>query len=223
MKLLIVAATWAEVKPVEEFLLKLDEEGKLRNHNIEVSISGIGGVATAFHLGRVLPLSEKDMVINAGICGSFKKDIPIGSVLNVTEDCFADVGAEDGEEFLDAFEMRLLDADQFPFTHGVLKNTTAVTSPAIQHLQCVKGISANTVHGNEKSILKIISRYNADVETMEGAAFFYSCLKESIPFIQIRAVSNFVEKRDKTKWNIPLAVKSLNSLLMAYLNEALSI
>jgi futalosine hydrolase len=44
---------------------------------------------------------------------------------------------------------------------------------------------------------------------MEGAAFFYICARESIPFVSIRAISNMVERRDRKKWNIPLAVDNL--------------
>jgi futalosine hydrolase len=48
---------------------------------------------------------------------------------------------------------------------------------------------------------------------MEGAAFFYVCSKENIPFLALRAVSNRVEPRDKAKWNIPLALKNLSDEL----------
>ena len=34
---------------------------------------------------------------------------------------------------------------------------------------------------------------------MEGAALHYACIMEHIPFIQLRAVSNFVGERDKNK------------------------
>jgi futalosine hydrolase len=59
----------------------------------------------------------------------------------------------------------------------------------------------------------ILKRYHPDIETMEGAAFFYVCSKENIPFLALRAVSNRVEPRDKAKWNIPLALKNLSDEL----------
>ena len=43
MKLLITAATWEEVKPLEETISLWDEEGLLKNHFVEISIAGIGG------------------------------------------------------------------------------------------------------------------------------------------------------------------------------------
>jgi futalosine hydrolase len=44
---------------------------------------------------------------------------------------------------------------------------------------------------------------------MEGATFFYICRGEKIPFLAIRAVSNYVEPRNRGKWNIPLALGNL--------------
>jgi futalosine hydrolase len=44
---------------------------------------------------------------------------------------------------------------------------------------------------------------------MEGAAFFYICASEKIPFVALRGISNMVERRNKNKWNIPLALDNL--------------
>jgi futalosine hydrolase len=56
----------------------------------------------------------------------------------------------------------------------------------------------------------ISEKYHPDIETMEGAAFFYICSRENIPFLAVRAVSNRVEPRNKEKWNIPLAISNLS-------------
>ena len=64
------------------------------------------------------------------------------------------------------------------------------------------------------------SRYRgveADVETMEGAAFFEVCLRHGIPFAEIRAVSNRVGEEDRTRWDIPLALKNLQEILSCLL------
>jgi futalosine hydrolase len=48
---------------------------------------------------------------------------------------------------------------------------------------------------------------------MEGAAFFYACEEANVAALQVRAISNYVEKRNKENWNMPLAVKNLNNWL----------
>jgi futalosine hydrolase len=86
-----------------------------------------------------------------------------------------------------------------------------------QHIPAVSGITINTTTGSQDVVTAMKARYNPDIESMEGAAFFYTCIKEGIPFVQIRAISNYVEPRDKSKWNIPLAVKNLNIWLADWL------
>ena len=91
--------------------------------------------------------------------------------------------------------------------------------PGISTLREVSGITVNTVHGNEKSISGIIERLNPDIETMEGAAFFYVCEKEKQPCIQLRGISNYVEKRNREAWNIPLALKNLTATVKELIHE----
>jgi futalosine hydrolase len=57
---------------------------------------------------------------------------------------------------------------------------------------------------------------------MEGAAFLFVCENERIPYVQIRAVSNYVEKRNRDAWNIPLALSNL-SLKMIEILDALDL
>ncbi len=75
-------------------------------------------------------------------------------------------------------------------------------------------VSVQTVSGGTASIARL-QPYAPDVESMEGAAFHYGCLVEKVPFLQLRCISNYVEVRDKSKWNIPLAVKHLNEALIS--------
>ena len=53
----------------------------------------------------------------------------------------------------------------------------------------------------------------ADVESMEGAAFFEVCLEAGIPFAEIRSVSNTVGEADRSRWDIPLALAKLHEAL----------
>lgn len=213
MNILIAAATKEEVKPLLDSLLFVQNKEKdiyslFSDKKIDVLISGIGMTAMAFAMGKQLH-KKYDLTINAGIAGSFNRNIEIGSVVNVTEDIISELGAEDDEKFLILNEMGLgVQSFGFKVSGSKFKNTVLNTLPR------VKGITVNTVHGNEVSIKKIIDRLNPDVETMEGAAFIYACEKTNTPYVQIKAISNYVEKRDKSKWNIPLAITNLNNTLL---------
>ena len=54
---------------------------------------------------------------------------------------------------------------------------------------------------------------------MEGASFFYACEQAGILGIQIRSISNMVERRNKDNWQIGLAIKNLNDTLIQLFNS----
>ena len=46
---------------------------------------------------------------------------------------------------------------------------------------------------------------------MEGAAFMSACLIHKVPFAQVRAVSNLVERRDRGSWKMGEAIHNLGA------------
>jgi len=212
MKILLVAATAGEVQG-------LREELKQTVHHIEVLVTGVGATATAYSLTRKLTKNRYDLVMNIGLAGSFRDEIQTGEVVNVVSETFGDLGAEDDRKFISAFELGLMKEDEFPFWNGKLKSEYATHFPSLSKLKKVKGVTVNTVHGNEKSILRTVQKYQPDVESMEGAAVFYVCQMEKIPFLQLRAISNRVEKRNRNAWNIPLPLENLRRVVLLLLNE----
>jgi len=225
MRLLIVSATSLEIKPL---LNKLGKGRVLRQRitryrykhfQVDVLVTGVGMVPTATGTAIALGSYSYDAAINAGICGSFDRSLPIGSVLNIATDSLPETGAEDGEHFLSIIDLKLLDQDDFPFTGGKLVNNSAFESQLINGLQVASGVTVNTVHGNASSIRAFLALHPADTESMEGAAFIYACKMHGIRHIQIRSISNYIEDRDVSKWNIPLAVQNLNHFLLNLLEE----
>jgi futalosine hydrolase len=222
MKILIVAATWMEVKLLDDELNSFDENdgfirsGNFNGNNIDILITGIGTVFTTYHLTRVLNQNNYDMIMNAGIAGSLNKDLKIGEVVNVVSDEFADLGVERKEEFLTLFESGFVRPDEFPFKNGQLNATYDGLS--LRNFRKVHGITSNISHGNLSSINQMRKKYNGDIETMEGAAVFYVGANMGIPCCQLRSISNYVEPHDSTNWNIPLSIENLKSRLIEVFN-----
>ena len=220
MKALIVSATHLELKPLLEKAEKthrIDDKlstYKLDGQEFDLLCTGVGMVATSFHMGRVLAVNSYDKVINAGIAGSFEKNIPLGTVVEIVEDQFPEMGADDGEHFLSLLDLELIEADDFPFQSGILSNEQSIWDLAYPK---VKSITVNTVHGCEERIAKTEERFRPQVESMEGAAFFYACKTAKIPCVQIRSISNYVERRNRASWNIPLAIHNLNTEILKLL------
>lgn len=217
-RVLIVAATKKEITPFLEKCKIIYEKDKLleciyANIEIDFLITGLSIPFTIYFLTKQLHHTKYNLAINAGIAGSFKDYLRIGDVAFVVSDCFADLGVENNKEFNTIFEEKLFSENSFPFKKGKLINENFLRSAVIENLKKVLGITVNKVHGNQKSIDKVIRKFNPDIETMEGAAFFYVCRQMKVNHYQIRSISNKVESRNKKNWNIPLAISNLNNKL----------
>lgn len=207
----MVAATLTEIQPVlSRFAAVQDQKISSGKYEMNSLITGVGMVATAFELAKHLANNSYDLAINAGIAGSFDPQLAIGQVLHITDDVFADLGAEDGDGFLSLDDLGFGQAGVSPIISSI---DHLITLPK------AKAITVNQAHGHEMSIAKIKARLNPQLESMEGAAFFYACNQFNLPAIQIRAISNVVERRKRTNWNIGLAVKNLNDFLIHFLND----
>jgi futalosine hydrolase len=215
---LVVAATEAEVSPFVTGLRRVSAVGPRvtryqgGSHEMDVLISGVGMVATATWCSRVLSAEQFDVALDLGVCGSFKPEIFPGSVVHVVSDRVAELGAEDGDAFLTIQQMKLLGDDEYPFTGGRLVNASPPVLGPLSSMRAVDGITVNTVHGNDDSIARVTRRFSPDVETMEGAAFMYACLIQGVPFAQVRAVSNMVERRNRAAWKLDEAIANLGAV-----------
>ena len=213
----MVAATEAEVGPLVAGLTRVADAGprvtryRAPGHDIDVLTSGVGMVATASWCSRVLTAERFDVALNLGVCGSFRTAIVPGTVVHVVSDRLAELGTEDGDGFLTIQEMGLLRDDEFPFRDGRLVNDSPPPIVALANPRAVDGITVNTVHGSDGSIAGVTERFGPDVESMEGAAFMYCCLIHGVAFAQVRAVSNVVERRNRSAWKMKEAIAALGA------------
>ena len=211
--ILFVAATPSEAESVNKIRRINDMKGfnRIENLSLEVLVAGIGGVATAWSLKNWFDKnSHPDLAVNIGIAGSYNKCYKVGDVVMPVNDCFADLGIENSDnEFLSIFETGLVPKNDFPYQNGWLKPEIKQFPGIERVLPPVKAVTVNTATGSLLTIEKIKNKYNPDIETMEGATFFYICAMEKVPCLAIRAVSNRVEPRNRDNWNIPLALNNL--------------
>ena len=216
MRILVVAATDMEIAPVVTRLRQTADSGprikayRFGDHDVDVLTTGVGMVATAAWCSHQLALTPYDLGLNLGVCGSFDRALAPGAVVHVVSDRIAELGAEDRDTFLTIQQLNLLGEDEFPLTGGQLVNRTPPASSTLRSLPAVSGITVNTVHGRQSSIADVVQRFKPQVESMEGAAFMYSCLVHRTPFAEVRAVSNAVEKRNRDAWKMNDAIASLN-------------
>ena len=211
MNCLIVAATPIEITP----FLGYFKSSNIKN--IDILITGIGLTATTYSLMRQLRLKKPDVVLQAGVGGCFDTSIPLGQVVVVKQEAIADQSVIELNQLKTLFDLKLVPQDQFPFKKGWLINNSEVLKKTT--LKKVKGISVNEITTSKQKVKFYIETFNPVVESMEGAALHYVCLMEKIPFIQLRAVSNYIAERNKKNWNMKESILNLNKEIIKLLNN----
>lgn len=210
MNILITAATSTEIQPVIDLLQV--QKSRIQNNECSTLITGIGGIATAYHLTKIAGKQKPDYIIQAGVAGSFHGKFPVGSVVCVQEELMGDLGVEEEKRFKDVFDLGLIIENEHPFSGKTLRNPS---DGKIKYgLPWVRSISVNEITTSRERMELLQDKFEPDIESMEGAAFHYVCLQEKIPFLQVRAISNFVGERNKDRWNLKTAIENLNEKII---------
>lgn len=217
MNILIVAATQQEVALTRQYLA--EKKYQRKDCSVHTLVTGVGLVHTTYALSKYLSKAQPDLAIQAGIGGSFHPFYPPGTVTVIAEEVFGDLGVKENNEFKDVFDLNLAE-NSFPFSAKMLSNPHKPLCNKVK-LKSVRAVSVNEITTDSKRIQQLMEKYNAIIESMEGAAFHYVCLQENIPFIQLRAVSNFVGERDKSKWLMKEAIENLNRELIGLIRPLL--
>ena len=216
MNILITAATKHELALPQNELNCVNNRTVVNNNSVQFAVTGVGITATAYHLTKLLAQNKFDLLLNIGIAGSFSQIISIGDTIVVESELFADWGVHTPNGFRTVFEENIV-KNTLPFIDGELKCKHINPYIDLQKYKRVKGITVNAASGEREQIKLLRGKFNPDIESMEGAAFFYVCIMENIPFIEIRSISNMVEERDKSRWDIPLAINNLSKSLKSFL------
>jgi futalosine hydrolase len=223
MNIYIASATHMEVAASKAFA---QEFGKAHptfedcyiinnTHELHFFVHGVGAPYAQMHLQKLIYDAKPELIIQAGIAGTYNSAASIGEVYNVTADTFADLGAQDGNDFISLLELGFEHNNQSQSQWLINANQPYPTF--FLGFRQVKGITVNCITGNDATSILYKKLYDPITESMEGAALHLVCLELNIPFVQLRAISNVVEKRDKSKWQIGLAIENLNQTIIDFI------
>lgn len=168
MKIIIISATEFEVA-----IAKQKIKSKKRA-DIFFQVTGVGMLATAVNLSKIIYEQKPDFIIQAGIAGCFDTSILLGKTVLVEEEFLGDLGVEENGKWKDVFDLGLIKSNSKPFKKKGINN------PQIQqynhlNLPTVKAVTVNQISTDENHIKQLIKKYNPTIETMEGAALHYFC------------------------------------------------
>jgi len=217
MRVIITAATVTEWMPAFLEMNNLYTSDSQR-FKVQFHQTGVGMLATAVSLTKLVLDEKPDLIIQAGIAGSFDTTVPLGKVIIVNEETVGDLGVEEDGKWKDVFDLKLEKSSYPPFERRKLPNPW-LTKFNLLKLPEVNSITVNEVSTNTERIQQLIKKYNPVTESMEGAALHYVCRQANIPFVQIRAVSNYIGERNKANWKMKEAIDNLNQVLLKYIDK----
>lgn len=190
---------------------------------------GLGAVNTAHALTRALELSQPDLVLQVGVGGAYDgSGLAIGDIALSKDDSFADLGVTtpsgwQGAEAIgipvltgaaDYYNTYPCDGLRTEQAHHLLASHLEV-GVAVGPFATVQEVSGTAALGEQRC-----GRIpGAICESMEGAAAAQLCALYHVDFVQLRAISNVVEDRDRSRWNLSLACERAQRAVMLLLAE----
>jgi len=213
MRVIITAATNLELDGCAKKASQVFKKSKLK---ISFHATGIGMLASGVKLTQLAATHKPDLIIQMGIAGSYSKKEPLGKVMVIASESIADLGVRENGSFKDLFETGLQKENEAPFKKRKLTNPT-IKSLNVLKSDLVAAVTINEITTSAKRIKEIIAANNPVLESMEGAALHYVGCISKTPFIQIRAVSNYVGERNKAKWKIKESIEQLEAYVITYL------
>ncbi|MFM7322185.1 MAG: hypothetical protein ACKO5K_11765 [Armatimonadota bacterium] len=168
--------------------------------------TGVGCVATLLSLAKVGPI---DAVVSMGIAGAYLgRGLDIGDVVLAGSEVIGDLGMEipDRGRFIPLGETEFGGPDS-----RVL--STCVPAPWRDRFRVVPACTVSCCTGTAATGVFRRDRFDVAVETMEGAACAAFARDRGVPFVEVRAISNFASERDMRPANIRIALEALATTL----------
>lgn len=217
MRVFITAATIDEWMPsfLEMNPLYTSESNRLK---VAFHQGGVGLLASTVSITRLVYEEKPDLIIQVGIGGCFDTTMKAGNVVAVKEELLGDTGVEEDGKWKDIFDLKLEKPGYPPFEKKRLPNHHMEKYNLLK-LPEVVAVTVNEVSTRTDRIQQLIKKYNPVLESMEGAALHYVCREMNIPFLQMRAISNYIGERDKTKWKMKEAIDNLNQTVLKYIDK----
>jgi len=192
--------------------------GYIEEKPVRVIITGPGSVNTVQSLSAAIETERPSLIIQTGCAGVFRETgLNIGDIGIATEEIDIQLGieTEDSRQPLNELPFSTIKSDKVDIKNRypldvVLVNRALETLKSVfeeKSVQVVTGpfITVSTITATDNRAKDIYRHYSPCMEGMEGAGAAHLAIHYDIPFLEIRSASNFVGKRDRDSWNMPLA------------------
>jgi futalosine hydrolase len=148
------------------------------------------------------------LVVSAGIGGGFAGRAAPGEMVEASTIVAADLGADSPDGFRSITELGF-GASQLP--------AAALGLPGVRRGPV---LTVSTVTGSAQRAAELAAR-GGYAEAMEGFGVAEAAVRHGLPVGEVRAISNLVGDRDRSRWDIPGALAALTAAA-PHLREAVA-
>ncbi len=202
-------------------------EGTLEGRSVILALTGIGKVNAGSVTTALLERFTPELLINVGCAGAYPgSGLAVGDLALATTEVLVDEGvmAPDGWHSLELIGIPAVARNggqyfnHFPLTGWAQKKAAHVAKAAGLILHQGDFVTVSTVSGTAERGAELFRRFGGICENMEGGAVAQVALLYGIDCMEIRGVSNLVEDRDLSRWNMPLACERAQQFVLQFIS-----
>lgn len=199
--------------------------GKIKKNELSFIISGIGKSNAAIGTTYLIEKFSPDLLILFGIAGAYPSTgLSIGDVAIAEKEFYADEGViiKEGFRGLDFINIPLLKKGKKKFFNEFSLNKRVVNKVKRKTRVTLKAgnfVTLSTITGTAERAIELRDKYNAICENMEGAAVAHVCEIFGKDLLEIRGISNMVDNRDRSRWDVKAGIKAYRDVLFDILYD----
>lgn len=204
-------------------------EGFLGESSIVCCAGGAGKANAAATATYLLEQYRPSLMIITGCGGAYPgSGLAVGDLAVASDELFADEGSETPDGWLDLRAMQLpLYTQQkrqyynaIPLSHHAAEKAMQLADTHGVRLTRGRFLTVSSCSGTRARGQELRRRHHAICENMEGASCALVALRYGVPCLEIRGISNLVEDRDLSRWNLPLAVEAAQRFVIKVVEDA---
>jgi hypothetical protein len=219
MKLLLSVSSLQDIEPfIAHYSLQLQASeslnflfsAKVLQHEVDILECGNGLFQSTYKITKTLSKQKYHLALKMSLGNAYKKEIAVGTVLNIINEKPADFGTYAAGEWKDLYELDLIHRDSEPHVRSGFINMTNAYMNVFMPFKKSVGITVNHF-GNTEAVQFRVEKYKADCETTDGMGFVYACLFEKQVFYHLCTTANNLATGESDK---SLARQKLNETLI---------
>lgn len=189
--------------------------GRLAGESVALQHSGVGKANAAAATALLLENLQPEAVIHFGCAGAYlSSGLNVGDLILASEEIYGDEGVAAPDGFLDMQQLGFALAerggerwfDRFPTDPELLAHGHRLLGRDLtpqRHVAIGPMVTVSTCSGTALAGQLLAERTDGLGENMEGAAVAQLCARYGVPLLEIRGISNLVEDRDLSRWDLP--------------------